>query len=112
MSGFHAEKSYVITGIGTTPVLVPVVLDSIKNKFNGFCTAEVSAGGEAVVVKFGDATVVADATPVSYALPDGNYYVRRGAVLNRDISSQITYVSIVAAGAGTADVVINFGIEK
>lgn len=112
MSGFHVEKSYVITGVGATPVLVPVNLVNIKNKFNGFCTAEVSAGGENIVVKFGDANVVADATPVDYALPDGNYYVRRGAILNRDISSQITYVSVVAAGAGTADVVINFGIEK
>ena len=110
MSGFHVEKSYVITGVGSTPITFDIDLSTIKNKFNGFCTAEVSAGGENVVVRFGaaaDATVGGD-----YSLTDGNYYVRRGAILNRDISSQITTASVVAAGAATADVVINFGIEK
>lgn len=112
MSGFHVEKSYVVTGVSTTPILVSIDLSTIKNKFNGFCTAEVSAGGEDIVVKFGGSDVVASATATGYELPDGNYYVRKGAVLNRDISSQITHVSVVAAGMSTGNVVINFGIEK
>lgn len=110
MSGFHVEKSYVISGVGSTPVNVTIDLSKIKNKNYGFCAAEVSSGGADVVVNFGataSATVGGD-----YSLADGNYYVRRGAILNRDISSQITTVSVVAVGMATADVVINFGIEK
>ena len=98
MGIFIADEQYkiAVTGTATAGLAVPEIL-TVKNRRQQV-QVEMFASGCGMVVKFGDSTVTADATPdaTTKKLPKGNIQVPEGAVVVYAVPANATHVSVIS----------------